>query len=152
MRQPAQLVAVGGHVQPVRSVVPADRLRLGRGSGERAQLCARDDSIVPAELGAFIESGQRAIDGAQRAIEYVVKEGAEARGLLGLSRAQRLKRRLGLVLCVVGVALFVASYVASVAGRQILPFDPHHLIGQFGGGALGILGLVWATSRPGSGR
>ena len=40
-------------------------------------------AIVPAELGAFIESGQRALDGAQRAIEHVVQEGAEARGLRG---------------------------------------------------------------------
>jgi 2-keto-4-pentenoate hydratase/2-oxohepta-3-ene-1,7-dioic acid hydratase in catechol pathway len=40
-------------------------------------------AVVPAELGAFIESGQRAIDGAQRAVEYVVKEGSAARGLRG---------------------------------------------------------------------
>jgi len=40
-------------------------------------------AIVPAELGAFIESGQRALDGAQRAIEHVVQERAEARGLRG---------------------------------------------------------------------
>ncbi len=40
-------------------------------------------AIVPAELGAFIESGQRAIDGAERAIEHVVSQGPEARGLRG---------------------------------------------------------------------
>lgn len=40
-------------------------------------------AIVPAELGAFIESGQRAIDGAQHAIEYVTTQGPDARGLRG---------------------------------------------------------------------
>ena len=58
-----------------------------------------------------------------------------------------LRRRLGWPLAVVGGLLFVASYVGSMAGVSVLPFDDHHFIGQFGGGVLGVLGVIWATSR-----
>ncbi len=46
-----------------------------------------------------------------------------------------------------GTVLFVASFVGSSAGVQILPFDPHHVIGQFGGGAAGLIGLCWVATR-----
>ena len=58
----------------------------------------------------------------------------------------RVRRRLGWPLCALGVALFVATYVANLAGTVLLPFDPHHLIGQLGGGALAFIGLIWATT------
>ena len=48
-------------------------------------------------------------------------------------------------MCIVGVALFVAGYVGSAAGLQILAFDRHHLVSQLGGGFLALVGLGWAT-------
>lgn len=58
-----------------------------------------------------------------------------------------LRRRLGWPMAIIGGAIFVASYVGSMAGVAVLPFDDHHLIGQFGGGVLGVIGVIWATSR-----
>jgi len=40
-------------------------------------------AIVPAELGSFIESGQRAVDGATRALEYLTTKAVDQRGLRG---------------------------------------------------------------------
>ena len=40
-------------------------------------------AVVPSELGAFIESGSRAIEGAEKAIEHVSPEGVQSRGLRG---------------------------------------------------------------------
>jgi len=40
-------------------------------------------AIVPSELGAFIESGARAVEGAQRAVEYLQSRAADRRGLRG---------------------------------------------------------------------
>lgn len=64
----------------------------------------------------------------------------------GRTTAGRLRRRLGWPLCALGVALFVATYVANLAGTILLPFDQHHLIGQLGGGVLAFTGLLWATT------
>ncbi|MGH2820488.1 MAG: hypothetical protein ACRDJ5_07535 [Actinomycetota bacterium] len=46
---------------------------------------------------------------------------------------------------VLGAALFVAGNIGARAGITILPFDPHHVYAQFGGAALAIIALVWAT-------
>lgn len=59
--------------------------------------------------------------------------------------AAGLKKRLGWPMCIVGVALFVAGYVGSAAGLQILAFDRHHLVSQLGGGFIALVGLGWAT-------
>lgn len=40
-------------------------------------------AVAPAELGAFIESGPRAIEGAQRAVEYLLRRAADRGGLRG---------------------------------------------------------------------
>lgn len=40
-------------------------------------------AIVPAELGSFIESGTRALEGAERAIEYLTRRASNQRGLRG---------------------------------------------------------------------
>jgi len=40
-------------------------------------------AIVPNELGKFIESGARAIEGAQRAVEYLTQKAADQQGLRG---------------------------------------------------------------------
>jgi len=40
-------------------------------------------AVVPAELGAFIESGARAVDGAHEAIDYLMSRADDRRGLKG---------------------------------------------------------------------
>lgn len=40
-------------------------------------------AVVPAELGAFIESGPRAIEGAQRAVDYLVNRAGNRTGVRG---------------------------------------------------------------------
>ena len=66
-----------------------------------------------------------------------------------LPRRARLQRSLGWPLCAAGFVLFLVTYVASVSGTILLPFDQHHLIGQLGGGVLALTGLTWATRAPG---
>ena len=46
-------------------------------------------------------------------------------------RARSPKQRVGLALLVIGIALFVLSNIGARAGFTVLPFDQHHLIGQF---------------------
>lgn len=72
---------------------------------------------------------------------------AERRAAVDARPLGALRRRLGWPLAIVGALLFVGSYVGSMAGVSVLPFDDHHLIGQFGGGALGVIGVIWATTR-----
>jgi acylpyruvate hydrolase len=40
-------------------------------------------AVVPSELGKFIESGPRAVEGAQRAVEYLTQKAADQQGLRG---------------------------------------------------------------------
>lgn len=47
---------------------------------------------------------------------------------------------VGLTLLVAGLVVFVASNLGARAGFSVLPFDPHHAIGQFGGLAVAIFG------------
>lgn len=74
----------------------------------------------------------------------------ERRGTVDARSWGVLRRRLGWPMAIVGGLLFVASYVGSLAGVTVLPFDDHHLIGQSGGVLLGITGVIWATSRAAS--
>lgn len=62
-----------------------------------------------------------------------------------LSDRAKLQKRLGWPVCALGVVLFVATYVASAAGVNLVAFDRHHLLGQLAGGWLAVTGLVWAT-------
>jgi hypothetical protein len=41
------------------------------------------------------------------------------------------EQRVGLTLLLVGVALFALSNLGARVGFTVLPFDPHHVIGQF---------------------
>lgn len=50
------------------------------------------------------------------------------------------QHRTGLVLLIVGLLLFVASNLGARAGFSVLPFDPHHVLGQLGGPAVALLG------------
>jgi hypothetical protein len=76
------------------------------------------------------------------------------RELRATRRAELDDRRLGRLLpvaawpvAVTGATLFLASYVGAVTGTQVLPFDPHHTLGQLGGGVLAATGLAAATRQ-----
>ena len=55
------------------------------------------------------------------------------------------RKRVGWPLCFAGLGLFLAGNIGARTGIVILPFDPHHVIAQFGGAAVAIAGLVIAT-------
>lgn len=57
------------------------------------------------------------------------------------------RHRTGVVLLVVGIVLFVATNLGSRAGFPVLPFDPHHVIGQVAGAAFALLGLTLMGSK-----
>jgi hypothetical protein len=48
---------------------------------------------------------------------------------------------------ILGGLMFIAGNIGARAGITILPFDPHHVYAQFGGGALAIDRLMWATGN-----
>ncbi|MGH3469858.1 MAG: hypothetical protein ACRDQF_19215 [Thermocrispum sp.] len=54
--------------------------------------------------------------------------------------------RTGLALVVVGILLFVTGNIGARIGVVVLPFDPHHVLGQLGGPAIGLLG-AWLLSQ-----
>lgn len=57
------------------------------------------------------------------------------------------KQRTGLLLLVLGALLFVASNLGARAGFTVLPFDPHHVIGQIAGAAFALLGISLMSRR-----
>ena len=59
----------------------------------------------------------------------------------------RVRRVLAWPLIAAGLILFLASYVGAITGTTVLPFDPHHTIGQLGGGALAAAGLALSARR-----
>ena len=59
----------------------------------------------------------------------------------------RVRRLVARPLIAAGLVLFVASYVGAITGTTVLPFDPHHTIGQLGGGALAAAGLTLGARR-----
>jgi hypothetical protein len=71
---------------------------------------------------------------------------AERRAGLDARPWGALRRRLDWPVAVVGALVLVASYVGSMAELPVLPFDDHHLIGQFGGGITAAIGAIWATT------
>jgi hypothetical protein len=49
--------------------------------------------------------------------------------------------------------LFLLGNIGARSGIVFLPFDRHHVITQFGGALIGIIGLLWATgSKKGRGK
>jgi hypothetical protein len=62
-------------------------------------------------------------------------------------RASRWRKRIGWPLCAVGGVLFLLGNIGARTSIAFLPFDPHHVFEQFGGGLIGILGLLWATEK-----
>jgi hypothetical protein len=45
----------------------------------------------------------------------------------------------------IGGVLFLIGNIGARTGVVALPFDPHHIIAQFGGGLVAIVGLMVAT-------
>ncbi len=62
-------------------------------------------------------------------------------------RASRWRKRTGWPLCAVGGVLFLLGNIGARTGIAFLAFDPHHVFEQFGGGVIGIFGLLWATGK-----
>ena len=63
-------------------------------------------------------------------------------------RSRRIwRKRIGWTLAIVGGILFLAGNIGARTGIVILPFDPHHVYTQFGGAAVGMIGISVATSR-----
>lgn len=53
------------------------------------------------------------------------------------------KQWIGLTLVVLGLVIFVASNLGARAGFTVLPFDPHHVLGQLViGPASAVLGAI----------
>ena len=59
-------------------------------------------------------------------------------------RRSRLRgnRWVTLPLIIGGSVLFISGAIGARAGIVFLPFDPHHLIGQFGGPLMVLAGLM----------
>lgn len=57
--------------------------------------------------------------------------------------ARDWRKRLGWPLAILGAVLFIAGNIGARTGFTLLPFDPHHVYAQFGGAAIGIVGLMW---------
>lgn len=57
------------------------------------------------------------------------------------------RRVFAWIVCGLGLAIFVVSFIASSAGVVALPFDHHHVFGQVGGFLLAVGGLSTATRR-----
>lgn len=58
----------------------------------------------------------------------------------GADAGRTAKQRVGLTLLIGGLLLLFASAIGARAGFTVLPFDPHHAIGQLGGIAFALLG------------
>lgn len=54
----------------------------------------------------------------------------------------RGNRWVTLPLIIGGSVLFISGAIGARTGIVFLPFDPHHLIGQFGGAVLAMTGLM----------
>ncbi|MGH2658316.1 MAG: hypothetical protein ACRDHS_01320 [Actinomycetota bacterium] len=57
------------------------------------------------------------------------------------------RKRLGWPLVAIGAVLFLLGNIGARTGIVFLPFDPHHVFEQFGGAAIAVIGLIWATGR-----
>lgn len=58
-------------------------------------------------------------------------------------RRSRLRRNrwVTLPLIVGGIVLFLMGNIGARTGIVLLPFDPHHVLAQFGGAVLVVIGL-----------
>lgn len=58
-------------------------------------------------------------------------------------RNRDFRGRAALPLIVLGGLLFLAGTIGARTGVLALPFDPHHVFGQVGGGVILAIGLLW---------
>jgi hypothetical protein len=73
-----------------------------------------------------------------------------ARGLHRIERRKRTwRQRIGWPLAIIGLGLFLAGNIGARTGVTILPFDPHHMIAQFGGAVVAGAGVLIATGGTG---
>lgn len=63
----------------------------------------------------------------------------------GAKAARTWRKRIGWGLAILGALLFITGNLGARLGVVVLPFDPHHVMGQFGGGLLAIIGVSVAT-------
>lgn len=63
------------------------------------------------------------------------------------ARASGWRKRVGWPLAIAGLLLFIVGNIGARTGIVLLPFDPHHILAQFGGAIVGVLGVIWATKR-----
>lgn len=61
--------------------------------------------------------------------------------------ARDWRKLIGWPLAMLGAVLFVGGNIGARTGITFLPFDPHHVYAQFGGAAIGVLGLMWGLRR-----
>lgn len=74
----------------------------------------------------------------------VTRSGDRERG----KRTHRdLRRKVGWLVALIGLVLLLVGNIGARTGLVALPGDPHHVFSQFGGGVLGIIGVMVATSR-----
>lgn len=62
-------------------------------------------------------------------------------------RDRSARERIGWTLAVAGALLFVVTNIGARTGLAVLPFDPHHFIGQALGAAFGLLGMILINRR-----
>lgn len=72
---------------------------------------------------------------------------SRAQGEARERRSRTRSKRLWWAVAAVGGVLFLLGNVGARVGLVLLPFDPHHLYTQWGGGILAIVGLVMATRK-----
>ncbi|MGH3443167.1 MAG: hypothetical protein ACRDUY_14225 [Nitriliruptorales bacterium] len=59
--------------------------------------------------------------------------------------ARTWRKRIGWGAAVLGLVLFLTGSLGARLGVVLLPFDQHHVIGQFGGIVLALVGVSIAT-------
>lgn len=64
-----------------------------------------------------------------------------------VGRRRDWRKQIGWPLAIVGAVLFIGGNIGARIGITFLPFDPHHVYAQFGGAAMGMVGLMWALRQ-----
>lgn len=62
------------------------------------------------------------------------------------------RKRIGWPVCFLGLLTFLGGYIGAITGLTFLPFEPHHMLTQLGGGVIAATGLAWATRGERKGR
>ena len=57
------------------------------------------------------------------------------------------RKRIGWPMVAVGAVLFLMGNIGARTGIVLLPFDPHHVLEQFGGALVLIMGIAWVGGK-----